>query len=59
MKKALQNNECEHDHFFTQSWGGSDLTESMLEREQKDGCEQVHHVKMYAWTEEWKNKHKL
>ena len=33
LKRKLEKNECDHDHFFTEAWAGDELTESMLERE--------------------------
>ena len=59
LKSGLEEGECEHDHLFSQDWGGHGLTTSMLEQEGNDNCTQVHHVKLYAWTHQWKESHKL
>ncbi len=59
LSKHLEKNECDHDHFFTEAWAGDELTETMLDQESKDGCRQVHHIKLYSWTDEWADKHKL
>lgn len=59
LQKHLRDDECEHDHFFSASWAGNELTETMLDEERHEGGHQVHHVKLYAWTDEWKNKHRL
>lgn len=55
----LDEDICEHDHFMSESWGRDELTETMLQQEKEEGCQQVHHIKINAWTEEWKEKHKL
>ena len=59
LKMHLKKNECEHDHLFTEAWGGNGLTASMLDQERAAGCVQVHHVKINAWTEVWRQKHGL
>ena len=28
----------------------------MLAQEREKGCKQVHHVKIYGWTDEWASK---
>lgn len=56
---ALEKGECEHDHFRSEDWAGYELTTSMLETEKQKGYKQVHHIKLYAWTDEWKVKHNL
>mgnify|MGYP005667163717 CR=1 FL=1 len=55
----LESGSCDHDHLRTEDWAGYELTTSMLESEEKSGCTQVHHVKLYAWNPEWKKKHDL
>lgn len=57
--KNLDKNECDHDHFFTESWAGDELTETMLDKESDDGCRQIHHIMLYSWSDEWAQKHKL
>ena len=59
LKSHLEKGECEHNHLFSQDWGGHGLTTSMLEQERNDNCTQVHHVELYAWTQQWKESHKL
>lgn len=57
--QGLEQGECEHNHLFTATCAGSELTESMLDQEAQCGHSTVHHVKLYAWTEEWRGKHGL
>ena len=56
IRKRIDDNECEHDHLMTESWGGYGLTEA-------PACEKegriIHHIKIYSWTEEWVQKHRL
>lgn len=59
LKRHLVNNECEHAHLFTSSWGGGQLDETMLQSEKDSDCKQVHHLKIYGWTTEWATKHEL
>jgi hypothetical protein len=59
LKKHLDNNECDHDHFSSKSWAGNELTETMLERESEDGCKQIHHIKIFSWNDEKADKHNL
>jgi hypothetical protein len=59
LKNALESDEAPHSHLMSESWGMNDLTESMLNSERKDGCRQVQHIKLYAWSKEWKTKHDL
>ena len=57
LKEALAAEDCPHDHLRFPSWAGSELTETMLSQERENGCRQVHHVKIYGWTDEWAAKH--
>jgi len=59
LKEELRQGNSDHDHLFSEEWGGSDLTLSMLETEQRENCRQVHHVKIYSWTDEWIEKYHL
>ena len=59
MISKLESNECDNDHLRTEDWAGYELTASMLKSEKESGCNQVHHVKIYAWNPEWKTKHEL
>ena len=55
----LESGSCDHDHLRTEHWAGDELTSTMLESEKNQGCTQVHHVKLYAWNDEWKNNLEL
>ena len=59
LKRGLEAGKCEHDHLFSLAWGGQDLTETMLQQERESNCKQVHHVKLFAWPAEWKERHAL
>lgn len=59
MISKLEVGECDHDHLRSEDWAGYELTTTMLEQEKAEGCNQVHHVKFYAWNTDWKNKHDL
>jgi hypothetical protein len=59
LKEGIGANDCPHAHLMSESWGGRDLTETMLGQEQEKGCRQVHHVKIYGWNDEWAHKHGL
>ncbi|WP_411991114.1 Imm32 family immunity protein [Agarivorans sp. DSG3-1] len=50
MITELESGVCDHDHLHTEDWAGYELTNTMLESERINGCTQVHHVKLYAWT---------
>ncbi|MDB5346404.1 MAG: hypothetical protein JWP89_4781 [Schlesneria sp.] len=59
LKRKIEAGECPHDHLHSESWAGSELTETMLALERIKGCKQVHHVKVYGWPDEWAKKHGL
>ena len=59
LRQRVGKGECEDSHLFSESWGGAELTESMLLQEQSSGCRQVHHLKLYGWTLDWAHKHGL
>ena len=59
LRESVAQGKCEHDHLFTEVCGGSELTETMLVQERRAGCTQVHHLKLYGWTDEWSKKHGL
>jgi len=59
LRRHVAQGDCQHDHFFTVAWGGSELTETMLNQERTDGCKQVHHLKLYGWPDEWSKKYGL
>ena len=58
LKVQLENNDCPHSHFFTEEWGGGELTNTKL-ADQEDEKHQVQHLKIYGWNDELKIKHKL
>ena len=33
------------------------IQRDQLDRESRDGCKQIHHVKLFSWTNEWAKKH--
>ena len=55
LRAHLENGECEHDHFMTESWAGQDLSENNQIMEA--GHSTVHHLKVFGWTDEWATKH--
>lgn len=59
LLSKLQANECDHDHLRTQEWAGHELTCTMLAQEQDTGHRTVHHLELFAWTDEWQEKHGL
>jgi hypothetical protein len=59
LKREVQAGECPHSHLFSEAWGGGELTETMLAQEKSESCKQVHHVKVYGWTNEWASRHGL
>ncbi len=54
LRKNVVEGKCDHDHLFTTDWAGWELSNSMMDDEMKQNCVQVHHLKIYAWTEDWK-----
>ena len=58
LKKALKNDICEHIHLTANEFEDGVLTKSKLENH-PDEKSVVESVKIYAWTLEWQNKHKL
>ncbi|MEN8820156.1 MAG: Imm32 family immunity protein [Abyssibacter sp.] len=59
LRNGLEENQCEHAHFFSDAWGGDELSEVMLDSEKSESRRQARHVKLYAWTTEWKGRHGL
>lgn len=58
LKLKLEQNECDHIHLMSEDWGGYDLSATKLSNQEgEDNI--VHHVKIYAWNDEWKKKHGL
>lgn len=54
LRKRIDENDCDHDHLMTKSWGSHELTE-VPPRGQEGQI--IHHVKVYGWTEEWTRRH--
>ena len=59
VREQVAAGVCEDNHLFSNSWGGKDLTETMLESERETGARQVQHLKLFGWTDEWSVKHGL
>lgn len=59
LLKRLDEGETDHEHLHSPDWGGWDLTTSMVSSEKDDGYKTVHHIKVYGWDAEWKQKHRL
>jgi hypothetical protein len=59
LLECFNQNDCHHEHLFSPDWAGWDLSTTMLEQEREAGCKTVHHIKIYAWDDEWKRKHGL
>lgn len=59
LRKRVASGDCEDSHLFTPAWGGKELTESMLSQERSSGCIQVHHLKLFGWTDGWSENHGL
>ena len=57
LRQKLNENICDHDHFMSEAWGGSDLSKKVVALGQPLII--IDHVKIYAWTEEWAQKHGL
>ena len=56
LRAHLDRGECEHEHLFTTAWtGAGDLST----RGVGEGEHVIQHVKIYAWTAEWVEKHHL
>jgi hypothetical protein len=55
IRRKLDENVCDHDHLMTDAWGGRELSERTLEKNER----LVHHVKIHGWTPEWIEKHHL
>jgi hypothetical protein len=54
LKQKLDGGECEHSHLMTEDWGGSELSNQIQDESGESSL--VHHVKVYGWTQEWKEK---
>ena len=51
LKKHLEKGELEHEHLFSEDWGGWEL--SVSDQVDKGKGKPIHHVKIYGWTDEW------
>jgi hypothetical protein len=58
LRDQLKKNDCPHTHLFSPVSGGDELTETKLS-DQPDEAQQVCHVKIYGWNEEWAKRHGL
>ena len=59
IRDQLVEDDCPHTHLFTESAGVSgELTETKL-GSQPNELNNVVHVKIYGWNEEWALKHGL
>ena len=54
LHKHLEKNEFEHEHLFSEDWGGWEL--SISDEAEKGKGRPIHHVKIYGWTEELAQK---
>ena len=54
LKAHLAKGECEHEHMMSEDWGGYGL--SLANSSMAEGHLPVHHLKIYAWTDEWARK---
>jgi hypothetical protein len=59
LLESLESGECDHEHFRSADWAGFELSTSMLPGERDAGHRSVHHLQVFAWTDEWKAKHSL
>ena len=58
LKSELEKNDCPHTHLFSEEFGGDGLSTTKLENQPSE-VHQVHHVKIYGWTDEWRSRHNL
>lgn len=60
LLRKVREVKCEHEHLVSDEWGGGgELTPRTPAQIQQPDCTPVHHVKIYAWTPEWKEKNVL
>jgi hypothetical protein len=57
--RRLKEGECDRAHLRTADWAGAELSKSMLAAEREQGAKQVQHLKIDAWSDEWRAKHAL
>lgn len=55
----LDRGASDHEHLRSAEWAGFELSTSMLTSERTHGHQSVHHVEIYAWSPEWKQRHGL
>ena len=58
LRQLIDRGECEHFHLFTADSIGSDLSSTKLDGS-IDESTVVQQVKMYGWTQEWAERHRL
>src|SRR5262249_7979485 len=59
IKSSLEENECPDTHLFiSKTHGYRELTGGKLAGQESE-VNEVFHVKIYGWTEEWARKHGL
>lgn len=58
LRQLIDRGECEHCHLFTADSIGSDLSSTKLVGS-IDETTIVQHVKLYGWTQEWAERHRL
>lgn len=54
IQKDLDKNEGDHEHLFSEEWGGWEL--SISDQADKGKGKPIHHVKIYGWTDELADK---
>jgi hypothetical protein len=59
LRLSAEKGDCGHEHLFSASWGGRELSETALGEERLAGYRQVHHLKLFGWTDEWARRHEL
>ena len=50
IQRALESDEVDHEHLFSEEWGGWEL--SVSDQVDKGRGRPIHHLKIYGWTDE-------